>query len=290
MKHSISYSATRIKRISLAVNEKKVLKVEPAVLQCETMTDRATGPGGVLVLHKTLDILETIKATEAGFRLADLARKVELPKATVYRILTTLEGRGYLDRTPEGSYRMAKKLFDLQRAAPLEQVLTRVAQPLMERLVGSCKETVNLGLLDAGEVVVINTVESPQAVRMSSKIGNRRFLHSTALGKVMLAGLVDKEVTRLLRLKGTPKLTEETLTSKAAVLAEIQKVRQQGWALDNQENELEGRCIGAPVEGPDGHIVAALSISGPVFRMSMERARGLVSELKGICGEISRGL
>jgi DNA-binding IclR family transcriptional regulator len=160
----------------------------------------------------------------------------------------------------------------------------------MERLVGSCKETVNLGLLDAGEVVVINTVESPQAVRMSSKIGNRRFLHSTALGKVMLAGLVDKEVTRLLRLKGTPKLTEETLTSKAAVLAEIQKVRQQGWALDNQENELEGRCIGAPVEGPDGHIVAALSISGPVFRMSMERARGLVSELKGICGEISRGL
>jgi IclR family KDG regulon transcriptional repressor len=67
-------------------------------------------------------------------------------------------------------------------------------------------------------------------------------------------------------------------------------VRQQGWALDNQENELEGRCIGAPVEGPDGHVLAALSISGPVFRMSMERACGLVAELKGICGEISRGL
>jgi len=254
------------------------------------MTDQATGPGGVRVLHKTLDILETIKATESGFRLAELSRKVELPKATVYRILTTLEGRGYLDRAPDGSYRMAKKLFDLQRAAPMEQVLTRVAQPLMERLVGSCKETVNLGLLDAGEVVVINTVESPQAVRMSSKIGNRRLLHSTALGKVMLAGLVDKEVTRLLRLKGTPKLTDETLTSRAAVLAEVQKVRQQGWALDNQENELEGRCIGAPVEGPDGHVVAALSISGPVFRMSMDRACGLVQELKGICAEIARGL
>jgi IclR family transcriptional regulator, KDG regulon repressor len=254
------------------------------------MTDQATEPGGVRVLHKTLDILETIKATETGFRLADLARKVELPKATVYRILTTLEGRGYLDRAPDGSYRMAKKLFDLQRAAPLEQVLTRVSQPLMERLVGSCKETVNLGLLDAGEVVVINTVESPQAVRMSSKIGNRRFLHSTALGKVMLAGLVDKEVMRLLKLKGTPKLTDETLTSKASVLAEIQKVRQQGWALDNQENELEGRCIGAPIGGPDGHVVAALSISGPVFRMSMERASGLVPELKGICVEISRGI
>jgi DNA-binding IclR family transcriptional regulator len=254
------------------------------------MSEQATETGGVRVLHKTLDILETIKGTESGFRLAELSRKVELPKATVYRILTTLEGRGYLDRAPDGCYRMAKKLFDMQRAAPLEQILTRVAQPLMERLVASCKETVNLGLLDAGEVVVINTVESPQAVRMSSKIGNRRYLHSTALGKVMLAGLVDKEVARLLRLKGTPKLTDETLTVKAAVLAEIQKVRQQGWALDNQENELEGRCIGAPIPGPDGHILAALSISGPVFRMSMERASGLVPELKAVCGEISKGL
>ncbi len=254
------------------------------------MSEQASEPGGVRVLHKTLDILETIKATESGFRLAELSRRVELPKATVYRILSTLEGRGYLDRAPDGSYRMAKKLFDLQRAAPIEQVLTRVAQPLMERLVGSCRETVNLGLLDAGEVVVINTVESPQAVRMSSKIGNRRFLHSTALGKVMLAGLGDKEIARLLRLKGTPKLTAETLTTKAEVLAEIQKVRQQGWALDNQENELDGRCIGAPIAGPDGHTVAALSISGPVFRMSMDRAAGLVPELKSVCGEISRGL
>jgi DNA-binding IclR family transcriptional regulator len=254
------------------------------------MTVQTAEPGGVRVLHKTLDILETIKATETGFRLADLARKVELPKATVYRILATLEGRGYLDRAPDGSYRMAKKLFDLQRTVPLEQVLSRVAQPLMERLVGSCKETVNLGLLDAGEVVVINTVESPQAVRMSSKIGNRRYLHSTALGKVMLAGLLDKEVIRLLRLKGTPKLTDETITNKASVLSDVQKVRRQGWALDNQENELEGRCIGAPVMGPDGHVLAALSISGPVFRMSMDRACSLVPELKAICAEISKGL
>src|SRR5271165_6496047 len=96
---------------------------------------------GVRVLHKTLDILEAIKSNESGFKLADLARQVELPKATVYRILATLEGRGYLDRAGDGSYRMAKKLFDLQRSAPIEQILNRVAQPFMERLVASCKET-----------------------------------------------------------------------------------------------------------------------------------------------------
>ena len=247
-------------------------------------------PSGVLVLHKTLDILERIKTTEGGYKLADLARKVELPKATVYRILSTLEGRGYLDRSADGSYRLAKKLFDLQRTVPLEQTLHRVSQPVMERLAASCKETVNLGIVDAGEVVVINTVESPQAVRMSSKIGNRRHLHSTAIGKVMLAGMPDKEVQRLLRLKGLPKLTEETLTSKAAVLEEILRVRQQGWALDNQENEIEGRCVGAPIAGPQGQVIAALSISGPEFRMDLERARGLVPGLKAACAEISRAV
>src|SRR5579872_3501894 len=247
----------------------------------------ATDPGGVRVLHKTLDILEVVKSREAGFRLADLSREVELPKATVYRILATLEGRGYLDRAADGSYRIAKKLFDLERPAALEQILNRVSQPVMERLVASCKETVNLGILDAGEVVVINTVESPQAVRMSSKIGNRRHLHSTALGKIFLAGLPEKEFLRLIRMKGTPRLTDHTLTTKADVVEEINRVRKQGWAMDNQENEIEGRCIGAPILTPDGRVVAALSISGPVFRMDLQRAKALVPQLKSFCAEIS---
>jgi IclR family KDG regulon transcriptional repressor len=254
------------------------------------MRTETVDSGGVRVLHKTLDILETIKSTESGYKLADLARKVALPKATVYRILTTLEGRGYLDRASDGSYRVGKKLFDMKRTVPIEQIVQRVAQPCMERLVTSCKETVNLGILDAGEVVVINTVESPQAVRMSSKIGNRRHLHSTALGKVLLAGLNDKEVQRLLRLKGTPKLTGQTLVSRLGVMAEVQKVRQQGWALDNQENEIDGRCIAAAIVGPDERVVAALSVSGPVFRMDMARARALVAELRGVCVEISHAV
>src|ERR1700758_4714398 len=106
------------------------------------MKEIAVEPGGVREFHKTLIFLETINATESGFRLADLSRKVELPKATVYRILTTLEGRGYLDRTPDGSYRLARKLFDLQRSVPMEQILSKVAQPVMEQLADFCKETV----------------------------------------------------------------------------------------------------------------------------------------------------
>src|SRR5258706_251018 len=228
---------------------------------------------GVRVLHKTVDILETIKDAPGGLRLSDLARAVELPKATVYRILITLEGRGFLDRGADGSYRVARKMFDLQQPFPIEQLLNREAQPLMEQLAQTCKETVNLGIIDAGEVVVINTVESPQPLRMSSKIGNRRYLHSTAIGKVMLAALSDKEAQRLIRLKGLPRLTPHTLVTKTALQIELRRVRERGYAVDNQENEMDGRCVGAPVFGPDGRAVAALSISGPVFRMDSARTR-----------------
>jgi DNA-binding IclR family transcriptional regulator len=160
----------------------------------------------------------------------------------------------------------------------------------MEQLANACKETVNLGILDAGEVVVVDTVESSQAVRMSSKIGNRRHLHATALGKVFLAGLPQKEVLRLARLKGLPRVTQHTIVTKTGLVAEIQSVRQHGYAIDNQENEIEGRCVGAPIPGPDGRVLAALSISGPVFRMNQARAQSLVGDLKRTCAAISEAI
>jgi IclR family KDG regulon transcriptional repressor len=242
---------------------------------------------GVLVLHKTLDILEMIKETPTTVKLADLARSVAMPKATVYRILSTLESRGFLDRDKDGGYRLARKLFDLQQPLAIEQILNRVAPPKMEDLAHSCRETVNLGILDAGEVVVINTVESPQSVRMSSKIGNRRHMHTTAIGKVLLAALPEKEMLRLVRIKGLPRLTPHTIVTRAALMLELDRIRAQGYAIDNQENELEGRCIGAPLLGPDGRVVAALSISGPVFRMDADRARSLAPKLKQACAAIS---
>jgi IclR family KDG regulon transcriptional repressor len=138
--------------------------------------------------------------------------------------------------------------------------------------------------------VVISTLESPQSIRMSSKVGNRRHLHSTALGKVLLSGLTEKEVWRLIRFRGLPKLTPRTIVSRQALAAELDRVRNQGYALDNEENEPDGRCLGAPIIGPGGRIVAALSISAPVFRVDIGRARTMASDLTGACGAISRAL
>ncbi len=222
--------------------------------------------------------------------LADLARALSLPKPTAYRIIATLESRGCLTRTSAGHFLISRKLFDLPKDESEEQALLRAAQPAMVRLVDSCRETINLGVLDAGEVVVISTVESPQSIRMSSKVGNRRYLHSTALGKVLLSGLPEKEVQRLIRIQGLPRLTPRTIGTRQALATELDLVRRQGYAMDNEENEPDGRCIGAPIIGVGGRIVAALSISAPIFRMDMSRTRALAGELIESCRGISRDM
>ena len=248
------------------------------------------GPSGILVLHKTLDILEAIKDSHSGVGLADLARALDIPKPTAYRIMTTLEDRGYLHRTGAGHYQISRKLTEFQRGLTDEQLLNRIAHPVMQKLVESCEETINLGVLEAGEVVVINTIESPQGIRMSSKIGNRRYPHSTALGKVLLSGLPEREVERVIRLKGLPKLTPTTLTTVTALRAELQKIREKGYALDDEENEANGRCIGAPLFGAYGRMIAALSISGPAFRMTVERAHSLAPQLIDACRAITKAM
>ena len=250
---------------------------------------KAAAPKQVRVLEKTLDILEAIKRDSSFPGLCDVARSVQMPKATVYRILTTLEGRGYLDRHTNGGYRLSEKLFTLQRNVSLRQDLLRVAPPVMERLAQECRETVNLGTLDGGEVVVIATVESPQSVRMASKVGNRRFLHTTALGKILLSSMTDSEIRRLVQLKGLSRMTPNSIATQTALMAELHRVRKQGFAIDNQENELEGRCIAVRIPGISDP-ASALSISGPVFRMDLRRIRSLVPLLRSACADITKAL
>lgn len=255
------------------------------------MATESVRSGGVLVLHKTLDLLDAIQRRRNGVGLAVLSQELKMPKPTAHRILATLEGRGYVDRNEVGEYRLSRRLMFVQDERTLEERLRGSALPVMQKLVDACKETVNLGVLDSGEVIVIETIESPQAVRMSSKVGNRRFVHSTALGKVMLADMQEKDVLRLLRMKGMPSMTANTITSDTALLRHLRTVREQGFALDNQEHEPDGRCIGAPIRDPrEGRVVGGLSISGPIHRMTKAHARSLLAPLQNACREIEAGL
>lgn len=244
----------------------------------------------VRVLHKTLDILEILKEANPAIGLSVVCRKAGMPKPTVYRILHTLETRGYVDRRPDGSYRMSEKFFTLQREQSFEEQLRAVAQPFMQQLSLQCRETVNLGMLDGGEVVVIATIESSQSIRMTSKVGNRRHLHTTALGKILISGLDEKEIRRLVQLRGLPRCTSKSITTLKALTNEVKAAKRQGFALDNQENESDGRCMAAPIFGPDGAIIAALSVSGPAYRVDMQRLRSFQPILKQSCSAIYEAL
>lgn len=247
------------------------------------------GPAGVQVLHKTIDVLDALRSAPEGMALGTLSTHTGMPKPTVYRILATLESRGYLERTPSAAYRISRKLFEAPRDSTFEQRLVRAARPVLENLSRIFTETLNLGVLDGGEVLVIETVESQQAVRMASKIGNRRYPHSTALGKVLLADLPHREALRIIRSKGMPKFTPATIIREKDLIIELEKVRTQGYALDNMENEPDGRCIAAPIFDPQKKVIAALSISGPLPRMSVARARSMLKDLTAACRSIALG-
>lgn len=248
-----------------------------------------SGPAGVRVLHKAIDILDLVRGSAEGVGLAGLTEQSGMPKPTVYRILATLESRGYLERDGELNYRVSRKLYEEPRDRGFEQRLLRAARPAMEKLAASCRETVNLGVLDGGEVLVIDTVESQQAVRMTSKIGNRRYPHSTGLGKVLLADLPEREVLRLVRSKGMPKFTAATIVREKDLIVELERVRTQGYAMDSMENEPDGRCIAAPIMNGQKKVIAGLSISGPLPRMTLARAKGMLRELAGTCRAIGAG-
>jgi DNA-binding IclR family transcriptional regulator len=158
----------------------------------------------------------------------------------------------------------------------------------MEHLCQQCRETVNLGTLDGGEVVVIATADSSQSIRMASKVGNRRAIHTTALGNMLLSGMEEKETRRLIQLRGLPRLTRKSITTQAALLNEVRTVRRQGYAIDDEENELDGRCIAGPIFGSNSDLIAAVSVSGPAFRIDPQRLRSFRGILKESCEAISQ--
>src|SRR5436305_530717 len=147
------------------------------------MATPSNGPAQVRVLHKTLDILEALRRERSGVNLALVSRWVGMPQPTVYRILNTLKIRGYVERKSDGTYRVSGKLFSVRDEKSREEVLLEIAKPVMVNLSLSCRETVNLATLNGSEMVIIGTVEGPQALRLITRIGNRRNIHSTALGK-----------------------------------------------------------------------------------------------------------
>ena len=239
------------------------------------------------VLSKVLKILDVLQRHPFGLDLKAICEEAGINKSTAYRFLAHLEREGYLMRDSAGSYLLGMKLLQLGSQENHRTMLQQVAAPVVRDLWKATEETVNVGVLHGSQVLYVAVLESPHAFRLVSKIGMRRPLHSTALGKALLAFGADDENENLLSSLSFPILTPHTLTSRIQLQKELADVRSLGYALDNEENVMGARCVGAPVLNARREAIAAISLAGPITRISADKVPVFASAVKDAAREIA---
>jgi len=241
-------------------------------------------------LMRALDILEAVGASEHSVSLKTITERVKLPKSTVYRLLSNLESREYIRCNIDGTYQLGLKLLTVSLQVEQNFELKQAVRPYLIAMNESTQETVHLAILQGGKVVYIDTVESPQSIRLVAKIGASNPMHCTALGKALLFTESNEEIARLLKLHGMEKRTEFTLRGIQEFLTELSECKERGYAFDERESALDARCVGAPIFGPQGSAIAAISVSGPAVRYSREMADQVGQKLVQVAKEIKEVL
>ena len=267
-----------------------MVKAMPLAARAST----AAGPGSgtrIRSAGRTLRLLEILGAADEPLPLSELSRRMNVAPPTLHHVLSTLLQDGYVhqDRSSR-RYRVGLRLVRLAADVLRRTDLTREAIPVMRRFVEATGEHVTLAVLDDGTVAPLHTEESPEAPRLFVRFGRRAPLHSTALGKVLLAWRPEREVARLLGTGPLPKLTPRTITGRRRLLRELARVRRAGVAVDDQETLLGARCLAVPVRNHRDEVVAALSTSGPASLWTPARTARLRALLRAAGDEISHRL
>ena len=229
-------------------------------------------PYRVQVVDRALAALDVLANRSTECSLAELCIALGLHKSTVHRLMMVLEQHRLVDKNPEtGRYRLGLKLFEFGSKAIAALDPRRHARPYLDRLQRELGETVFFCILDGGQVFYLDKVESQQSIRTACTVGSRAPAYCTAVGKAMLAELPDAEVNDIVRRWGLKAITANTITTATALRAELRAVRSRGYAIDNEEKEEGLRCISAAVRGHSGKLFAAISVSGPAFRITKGR-------------------
>jgi DNA-binding IclR family transcriptional regulator len=243
------------------------------------------------VLDRALAVLEILSQDGPDLSLAQISEKLKLHKSTAHRLTMVLERYKLIEKNSiSGRYRLGLKLFELGTKAVSQLDLRERARPFLERVVLETGETVHLCIMDDTEVVYLDKVEPARSVRMASSVGRRNPAYCTAVGKAMMAHLSDAEVEAIVRKQGLKPLTGNTISTLYELKAELGKIRKRGYAIDDEENEEGVRCVGCVVQDHVGEPVAAISISGPAFRVTKEKVEHLAKPVVAAAGSLSHTL
>jgi len=222
---------------------------------------------------------------------SELGRRLGLGKSSVHRLLTTLAGEGLLEQDPRtGGYRLGIVMFELGEAVRVHMDLHAAAAPVLAMLREETRETAQVGVLDRGEVVYVDRLESSYTLRLFTETGRRVPAHCSSSGKVLLAFLPEQARADLLDGRPLPSLTPDTITDPAALSAELAKVRARGWAEAVNEREIGVASIAAPVRDHRGGVVAAISIGAPIIRLGAAQRRRLARPVLEAGDAVSRRL
>lgn len=252
-------------------------------------TDKGKAAEAVQAVERAFQLLDVLARTDAG--VSELARATGLHKATVHRLLRTLRGLGLVELGPDGTrYRLGLRLLELGGRVLARLDLRDVARPYLTELRDRTRLTVHMAVLDGAEVVYIEKLDSPANLRMASFVGTRNPAYCTALGKAILAALPEDELEAVLaKTRFVPK-TSNTITSPEALRQDLAATRARGYSIDNVENEEGIRCVGAPIFGHSGRVVASISASGPIFSVTLEGIDELGQMVANVGQQISRAL
>lgn len=244
------------------------------------------------VITKVLAILELLDHSPEGLQLRDLAEKTGLNKSTVHRFASHLEAEAYLFRDHTGTYTLGPKLTRLGSGMSFQATLCNICRPALERLWKKTEETINLAVLDGSDVLYIDVLETAHTFRLVSKVGMRRPFHCTSLGKAIVAHIDDEQMREALfaNIRFDDATTPKSITSVGRLKRDLLGIRERGFALDEGEAVTGIRCMGAAILGADGKAVAALSISGPMVRVTKDRLPVFAAELGKAVREISARL
>jgi IclR family transcriptional regulator, KDG regulon repressor len=239
-------------------------------------------------LDKGLRVLEALARSDTGSEsLTTLSRAVGLHRTTVFRILGTLRARGYVSRESDTDrYRLGVRVLSLAASVLDDLDIRQVARPLLEALRQDARELVFLTVLDRGEVVTVERLDSDQPLTLRAQIGSRRPAHCTAAGKAFLAVLPEAEREAILQ-KPLAAFTPRTITQPDLVRQQLVEVRRRGFAWDDEEF-LDGvRCVAAPVFGIERRIMGVVSLAAPTMRAPWDRLWRLGSEVRATARAIS---
>lgn len=237
-----------------------------------------------------LVILEVLAKAGAGMTLADIATEAQRPKASVYRVLQTFVRRGYARALGGGVYGPGPQILSLAGRVRADLGLVQVAGPILRRLLEDTRETIHLGLFTGTEAIYIEKIEARDFFAVQSYVGMSMKLHCTAIGKSILANLPVDERRNLLRGSRLERSTPRTLTTVSALEIELGTVEANGYAIDNEENHVGIRCVGAPIFREDGTVLGGVSVTSPAFRFSVEDAVALAPKVQQVANDISSSI